>query len=33
MLQTLITQPCYRVIHEITCHLLIYAAPGATSRI
>ena len=21
---------CYGAIHEITCHLFIYAAPGAT---
>ena len=32
MSQTVITQPCYGGIHERTCHLFIYAAPGATRR-
>jgi len=27
-----ITQQCYGAIHAITCHLFIYAAPGATRR-
>jgi len=32
MSQTVITQPCYGAVHEITCHLFIYAALGATCR-
>jgi len=30
--QTVITQPCYGAVHEMTCHLFIYAAPGARGR-
>ena len=33
MWQTVITQPCNGAIHDITCHLFIYAAPGASSNI
>jgi len=32
MSQEIITQPCYGAMHEINCHLFIYAAPGATRR-
>jgi len=32
MLQMVITQPYHGAIREITCHLFIYAAPGATRR-
>jgi len=32
MSQTVITQPCYGAIHEIICHLLIYAVPDASSN-
>jgi len=32
MSQTIITKPCYGAIHEITCHLFIYAPPGATRK-
>jgi len=32
MSQAVITQPCNGDIHEITCHLFIYAAPGASSN-
>jgi len=32
MSQTVLTQTCYGAIHEITSHLCIYGAPGATRR-
>ena len=32
MPQIVITQPCSGAVHEISCHLFIYAAPGATRR-
>jgi len=32
MSQTVITQTCCSAAHEITCHLFIHAAPGATRR-
>jgi len=33
MSQIVITQPCYGAILELTCHLFIYAAPGANLEI
>ena len=30
--QPVIIQTCYGAIHEIACHLFIYAAPGATRK-
>ena len=33
MSQSVITQPCYSAILAITCHLFIYAAPGASSNV
>jgi len=33
MSQTVVTKPCYGAIHEITCHLFIYAVPSASSNV
>jgi len=32
MTQTVITQPRYGTIHEITCHIFIYTAPGGKRK-
>jgi len=32
MSQAAITKPCNGVIHEMSCDLFVYAAPGATRR-